>query len=62
MPRLGLRSVGRTHTSDVMAVLLPTWNEKRETPKRVRTRISAVMRWAEAQGYREDNPAGEAIG
>ena len=37
-------------------------NEKRVTAKRVRQRVSAVMRWAVAQGYREDNPAGEAIG
>ena len=36
--------------------------EKRETARRVRQRISAVMRWAVAQGYREDNPAGDAIG
>ena len=28
----------------------------------MRQRISAVMRWAVAQGYREDNPAGDAIG
>ena len=62
MPRLGGRPVNRIHTADVMAVLLPIWNEKRETEKRVRRRISAVMRWAVAQGYREDNPAGEAIG
>ena len=62
LPRLGTRPVNRIHTSDVMAVLLPIWNEKRETAKRVRRRISAVMRWAVAQGYREDNPAGEAIG
>ena len=44
-----------------MAVLLPIWNEKRVTARRVRQRIGAVMRWAVAQGYREDNPAGEAI-
>ena len=62
MPRLGARPVNRIHTSDVMAVLLPIWNSKRETAKRVRRRISAVMRWAVAQGYREDNPAGDAIG
>ncbi|MDE3260876.1 MAG: tyrosine-type recombinase/integrase [Acidobacteriota bacterium] len=62
MPKLGRRPVDRIHTSDVMAVLVPIWNAKRETAKRVRTRISAVMRWAVAQGYREDNPAGEAIG
>ena len=62
MPRLGGRPVDRIHTSDVMAVLLPIWNEKRVTARRVRQRIGAVMRWAVAQGYREDNPAGEVIG
>ena len=41
---------------------LMSWAEKRETARRVRQRISAVMRWAVAQGYREDNPAGDAIG
>ena len=62
MPKLGGRLVGRINTADVMAVLLPIWNEKRVTAQRVRRRISAVMRWAVAQGYREDNPAGDAIG
>ena len=62
MPRLGERPVNRINTADVMAMLLPIWNEKRETAKRVRRRLSAVMRWAVAQGYREDNPAGDAIG
>ena len=32
------------------------------TARRVRQRIGAVMPWAVAQGYREDNPAGEVIG
>ncbi len=62
MPRLGGLPVNRIHTAEVMAVLQPIWNDKRVTAQRVRRRISAVMRWAVAQGYREDNPAGEAIG
>ena len=62
MPRLRGRPVDRTHTAAAMAVLLPIWNEKRATARQVRHRIAAVMRWAVAQGYREDNPAGEAIG
>ena len=62
MPKFGGRPVDRITTADVMAVLLPIWNEKRVTARRVRQRIGAVMRWAVAQGYREDNPAGEAIG
>ena len=41
---------------------MPVWNEKRETARRVRQRLSAVMKWAVAQGYRDDNPAGDAIG
>ncbi|MYD87421.1 MAG: DUF4102 domain-containing protein, partial [Acidobacteria bacterium] len=59
MPKLGQRPVDRISTADVMAVLLPIWNEKRVTARKVRQRIGAVMRWAVAQGYREDNPAGE---
>ena len=62
VPKLGGRPVNRINTADVMAVLLPIWNEKRVTARRVRQRVGAVMRWAVAQGYREDNPAGEAIG
>ena len=48
-------------TADVIAVLTPIWNEKRVTAQRVRQRIGAIMRWAIAQGYRGDNPAGEAL-
>ncbi|MDE2880358.1 MAG: tyrosine-type recombinase/integrase [Acidobacteriota bacterium] len=62
MPRLGRLRVDRIKAPDVMAVLLPIWNEKRVTARRVRQRISAVMLWAIAQGYREDNPAGAAVG
>ena len=62
MPRLGKMRVSDISTSDVMAVLLPIWNEKRETARRVRQRIGAIMKWAVAQGHRPDNPAGDAIG
>ena len=62
MSRLGSMPVDRIATADVMAVLMPIWNDKRETARRVRQRLSAVMKWAVAQGYRDDNPAGDAIG
>ena len=62
MPRLGRLPVSDVTTADVMAVLLPIWNEKRETARRVRQRIGAVMKWAVAQAFRQDNPAGDAIG
>ena len=61
-PRIGRKRVDLVNTADVMAVLLPIWNDKHETARRVRQRIGAVMKWAVAQGYRQDNPAGEAIG
>ena len=48
-------------TAAVLAVLSPIWNEKPVTARRVRQRIGAVMKWAVAQGYRTDNPAGDAI-
>ena len=63
-PRIGRKRVDAVTTADVMGVLLADdlWNRKRETARRVRQRIGAVMKWAVAQGYREDNPAGDAIG
>ena len=61
MKRLGRKRVDQIVTADVMAVLIPHWHTKTETMRRVRQRIGAVMKWAVAQGYRDDNPAGDAI-
>ena len=62
MPRLGRMPVDTISTGDVLAILIPIWNTKRATAKKVRNRIAAVMKWAVAEGHRQDNPAGEAIG
>lgn len=56
-PRLGKLKVGDVTTADVLAVLTPIWTDKPETAARVRQRIGAVMKWAVAQGWRQDNPA-----
>ena len=61
LPKIGDKPVHSITTADVMGVLLPVWSTKRETARRVRQRIGAVMKWAVAQGYRGDNPAGDAI-
>ena len=61
-PSIGSKKVDKVKTADVMEVLLPIWTAKPETAQRVRQRIGAVMKWAIAQGFREDNPAGEALG
>ena len=60
-PRIGSKAVDKVTTGDVLAVLLPIWNDKRETASQVRSRMRAVLSWAVAQGYRQDNPAGDAI-
>ena len=62
MPKLRRLLVNQVTSADVMAILTPIWNEKRVTARKVRQRIGAVMEWAVAHGYREDNPAGKAIG
>ena len=62
LPELGPRPVDLIQPRDVMGVLLPIWGEMPETARRVRQRISIVMKWAVAQGYRGDNPAGKALG
>ena len=60
-PVIGELPVSEVMPGQVMAVLEPIWNEKRETARRVKQRISAICRWAVAQGYRTDDPAGIVI-
>ena len=60
-PKIGKKRVDNITTGDVMGVLVPIWTTKNETANRVRQRISAVMKWAMAEGHRQDDPAGNAI-
>ena len=61
LPNLGNKRINDITTADVMGVLIPHWTNKHETMRRVKQRISAVMRWSMAQGYRQDDPAGDAL-
>ena len=56
-PHFGGVRVSEVTTGDVLAALTPIWTEKPETARRVRQRIGAVMKWAVAQGWRQDDPA-----
>ncbi|MDE2901473.1 MAG: tyrosine-type recombinase/integrase [Chloroflexota bacterium] len=56
-PEIGTMTVDAITTNHVHRVLVPIWNEKHETARRVGQRISRVMKWAMVQGYRGDNPA-----
>ncbi len=60
-PKLGKMRVDAITSQDVLNVLTETWETRTDTTRRVRQRISSVMRWAVAQGYRKDDPAGEVL-
>lgn len=53
--------VDKITSGDVLGVLEPIWLARPEIAKKQRHRINAVMKWAIAQGYRSDNPAGDTL-
>ncbi len=57
LPKLGRMRVDAIQTPDVLGCLERIWHTKRTTAGRVKQRIAAVMDWAIAKGYRQDNPA-----
>ena len=61
MPKLGPMAVDRITTADVLAVLAPLWHDKRETARKLRQRIGAVMKWTIAEGHRAEDPTGAAL-
>ena len=54
---LGSLPISDITPAQLLDVLNPMWNVKHVTASAVRTRIGVVMKWAIAQGYRQDNPA-----
>ena len=56
-PVIGAKNVSEVTTADVLKVLVPHWHERAETMRRVKQRLGAVLGWALAQGFRDDNPA-----
>lgn len=56
-PHMGSMAVGDISAADVLAALLPIWTIKPETARRVKQRIGTVMKWAVAQGFRQDDPS-----
>ena len=61
LPRIGRMPVDKITTADVLAILTPIWHAKPTTAKRTKRRVSNIMLWCVAQGYRTDDPAGPAI-
>ena len=60
-PRIGAMPVDEITTADLVRVLLPIWHKKRETARKVKTRMGVVMRYAIGEGHRSDDPAGPAL-
>lgn len=59
-PHFGAKRIDLVTSADVLSALMPVWNVKAETARRIRQRIGSVMKFAVAQGWRTDNPA-EAV-
>jgi integrase len=56
-PLIGDMPVSEVSTPDVLKILTPIWSVKMETARRVRQRLSTVLEWARAAGFRSgDNP------
>ena len=56
-PTIGDVRVDKITTQEIVDLLHPIWSSKHETASRVKQRISVVMDWAKASGFRADNPA-----
>ena len=55
-PSIGHLPVSEITRGDVRGVLLPIWDDKRATARRVKERISMICRWAVARGYLDTDP------
>lgn len=55
-PRIGRKKMDAITSADILDALSPIWTSKPETASRVKQRIGAVMKWAIAKGWRNDDP------
>ena len=60
-PHLGDKLVSDITSDDLLAVLTPIWNSRTDTARRLRQRLSTIMKWAIVQRFRTDNPAEVAL-
>ena len=56
-PILGDRAISSITSAVILAVLTPIWSTKHDTAKKIRQRLSIIMKWAKAHDYVPDeNP------
>lgn len=58
---IGNAPVNRIGGEDVLRILTPLWTKKPEAARKLRQRIRAVLKWAQAHGFVDFNAAGERI-
>lgn len=57
LPKIGAKPIDLIVVQDIHRLLLPIWNEKYETAKRVKQRIRHVFEWAKGAGhFHKENP------
>ena len=61
LPVLGDMPVDTIGREDVLRILTPIWTSRPEIARKLRSRVRAVLSWAQAHGHVEHNAAGEAI-
>ena len=61
IPVIGSTPIDKIGREDVLRILTPLWTKRPETARRLRQKMRAVFRWAQAHGFIENNPAGEGI-
>lgn len=60
-PTMGGMSVDQITAADIQQVLIPIWQEKPETARRVRQRIGTVLDYCQAKGWRETDAPMRAV-
>ena len=61
LPHIGHKRIDLIDRADILDILVPVWNKKNSTARRLRGWIKAVFSWAQAFGHIETNLAGDAI-
>lgn len=56
-PRVGSAKVDTLTTADILEVLTPVWATKRETSRKIRQYLDAILAWCVAEGFISSNPA-----
>ena len=59
--RIGGRPVNAIATADLLAIVEPLWHAKQATARKLCQRLTLVFNRVIAEGWRTDNPAGDAL-